>query len=141
MERQQEAIQANQYVKQLTAKANGLWAGWMDRHWNMMGRRSQFLAFGFFVALSATGCLVLILTGGYGNWQKIRPDPIKAVRIPEDTDAALNKTGLLESITAFEGYLDSLSRSEAGRRTRDSILEARPGILDSIGLVKLLYNK
>jgi len=45
-----------------------------------------------------------------------------------------------QQIQAFEQYMDSLQRTAAGIRTRDSILQARPGLMDSIRMLKEIYN-
>lgn len=45
-----------------------------------------------------------------------------------------------QQIQAFEQYMDSLQRTPTGVQTRDSILQARPGLMDSIRMLKEIYN-
>ncbi|MBN8880657.1 MAG: hypothetical protein J0I32_24160 [Sphingobacteriales bacterium] len=45
-----------------------------------------------------------------------------------------------QQIQAFEQYMDSLQRTPTGVQTRDSILQARPGLMDSVRMLKEIYN-
>ncbi|MFT3678666.1 MAG: hypothetical protein QM791_00250 [Ferruginibacter sp.] len=45
-----------------------------------------------------------------------------------------------QSIGSFEQYMDSLQRSETGKKIHDSILIARPGLMDSIKMLKEIYH-
>ena len=45
-----------------------------------------------------------------------------------------------QQIEAFEEYMDSLQRTATGIKTRDSILQTRPGLMDSITMLKEIYN-
>lgn len=45
-----------------------------------------------------------------------------------------------QQIEAFEQYMDSLQQTPKGIKTRDSILQARPGLMDSIAMLKEIYN-
>lgn len=46
------------------------------------------------------------------------------------------KDSLPGRVKVFQTYMDSLSLTIAGRITRDSILAARPGLMDSIALLR-----
>ena len=45
-----------------------------------------------------------------------------------------------QQIESFAQYMDSLQRTVTGIKTRDSILQARPGLMDSIRMLKEIYN-
>jgi len=45
----------------------------------------------------------------------------------------------IRRIERFKRYLDSLGTSSGGRRIRDSILQKRPGLLDSIHKIETIY--
>jgi len=45
-----------------------------------------------------------------------------------------------KGIQSFERYMDSLKQSESGRTLHDSILIARPGLMDSIRMLKEIHN-
>ncbi|WP_144371973.1 hypothetical protein [Pedobacter xixiisoli] len=47
----------------------------------------------------------------------------------------------LQRIRTFRKYMDSLYSSETGRPTYDSIMEARPGLLDSVKALEKLVGK
>jgi len=44
-----------------------------------------------------------------------------------------------QSITIFRSYMDSLYTSEEGKNQYDSILQARPGLMDSVQLLEQIY--
>jgi hypothetical protein len=71
--------------------------------------------------------------------------PIKVLEHATKTGEA-NKQPLIiitedafEKVQRFRYYMDSLSRSSSGKRIRDSILAARPGLLDSVQIIELIY--
>jgi hypothetical protein len=45
-----------------------------------------------------------------------------------------------QRILSFDNYMDSLMQTESGRRIHDSILLARPGLPDSIAMLKEIYQ-
>ena len=45
-----------------------------------------------------------------------------------------------KGIQAFERYMDSLQQTQSGRKLHDSILITRPGLMDSIRMLKEIYN-
>jgi len=45
-----------------------------------------------------------------------------------------------ERLERFRSYMDSLARSPTGRAMHDSIIAARPGMMDSIDLIQGLYS-
>jgi hypothetical protein len=47
---------------------------------------------------------------------------------------------IFQQIQSFEKFMDSLRHSESGRKIHDSILLARPGLADSIQMLKEIYQ-
>ena len=45
-----------------------------------------------------------------------------------------------KGIQSFERYMDSLKQTESGRKLHDSFLITRPGLTDSIRMLKEIYN-
>jgi hypothetical protein len=45
-----------------------------------------------------------------------------------------------ENVQRFRYYMDSLTRSSSGKRTHDSILAARPGLMDSVRIIDEMYK-
>lgn len=132
------------YLQLIYLKAKARWAEWMDRNSSKLGAREIKILFIVVTALFGTLCILLILSGGQMFYTKpsIRPDIIQTIRAPS---AAINTQSPLDTlamrqIRAFHSYMDTLSVTEGGRKTRDSILEARPGLLDSIRILEAMYN-
>lgn len=102
------------------------------------------VAFGVFTVTVGACCILLIFTGGFHlqSDPSVQPDRIVKIRAPDNNSspAALPDTLLLKRIQAFKSYLQNLEASENGRRIRDSLLTARPGLLDSISMAETLLN-
>jgi hypothetical protein len=45
-----------------------------------------------------------------------------------------------QRIENFKSYLDSLAKTNAGKRIFDSIIANRPGLIDSLSIVENLYQ-
>ena len=117
------------------------WAVWMERQWQRMDSQQKKTAFGVFVATSSFACMILMFSGGIFSRSTVRPDPVRGIPVmADDRIVPQNSAQPLQRLEAFEHYMDSLSSSTSGRKLRDSILAARPGLLDSIRHVKSLYN-
>jgi hypothetical protein len=61
--------------------------------------------------------------------------PVVEPRVP-----VVNSEKELLAIRAFEHWMDSLSKDGAGRRTYDSIIRQRPGLMDSARQAEAFYN-
>jgi hypothetical protein len=119
------------------------WAGWMERQSLKLGRRGLIVAFAAFVSVSACCCVVLI-TCGFGNiipGSELQLTPINTIRIPNKTQPGIPipDTAVVGVLQAFHAYMDSLALSGDGLQLRDSILRARPGLMDSIRMAESLY--
>lgn len=99
-------------------------------------------------------CIVFGGSSGYIIWQglygkdkhiiTIAPIDIP-IRIDSDFSARNHKNGASVDaaylpIRRFLHYMDSLGKSPSGRATYDSILKARPGLMDSIALLNKIYQ-
>lgn len=133
------------YLQNVYLRARSRWVQWMSRHSQRLGRTWLLAAFGLFSATIATGCLLLIFSGGtlLGTSPSISPDRIITIRSPDTakSDIAVRDTVLLQQLAAFKRYMAHLEKSEAGRKTIDSLLSVRPGLIDSIAWAESLYNK
>jgi hypothetical protein len=132
------------YLQLIYLKAKARWAEWMDRNSSKLGAREIKILFIVVTALFGTLCLLLILSGGQLFYTKpsIRPDIIQTIRAPSAaiTTESPADTLAMKKIRAFHSYMENLSVTEGGRKTRDSILEARPGLMDSIRILETMYN-
>lgn len=132
------------YLQKLYLKARAKWVQWMSRHSQRLSRRGLMIAFGVFTTIITTSCLLLIFSGGMllGTSPSISPDKIITIRAPDTTNSLkmVRDTLLQQQLSAFRQYMTELEKSEAGRKTRDSLLRARPGLMDSIAIAETLYT-
>jgi len=127
----------------LYLRSKSRWADYMERQSSRLSRKGHYLLFGLFICIASIYCCLLIWSGGLlVNRHSIGAEPISTIRTPSppvrfDTR---KDTMLLERIRTFRSYMADLETSESGRRTRDSILKARPGLMDSIRIAESLFN-
>jgi hypothetical protein len=134
------------YLGLLYLRVKSRWATWMHLQSQRLGKRGLMVAFGIFTATVGACCILLIFSGGFHlqSGPSVKPDRIVKIRAPDNNSlpAALPDTLLLKQIQAFKSYLQNLEASENGKRTRDSLLTARPGLMDSIRMAETqLYNQ
>lgn len=132
------------YLQRLYLRARARWVQWMSRHSQRLGRRGLMIAFGVFIIMIATGCLLLIFSGGtlLRTSPSISPDKIISIRAPDQPyiPIPVPDTLLQQQVAAFRRYMADLEKTEAGRKTRDSLLNERPGLMDSIAIAETLYT-
>jgi hypothetical protein len=132
------------YLQVLYQKAREKWAAWMDRQSLRLGPRAVKILFVIVTTFFGTVCLLLIISGGKQFYSKppIRPEIIQTIKVhPAAIDGATPADSLvIRQVNTFRAYMDTLSLSKGGRKIRDSILLARPGLLDSIRIVESMYN-
>lgn len=129
-----------QYINAMYLRLKLAWVEWMERQSARLGRRGQYIALGVFVTLSLSCCLLLVF-GGTSNFinADIAPLPISKVKtVNEKPMPETNDSILQNRLHAFHKYIDSLARSPSGRKTRDSLLAARPGLMDSVRMAESL---
>lgn len=119
------------------------WAGWMEEKTASLSRRQLYLLLFLFIASTGACCLFQLYRGMTGSHTiVITSGRIHAV-ITEGRPVKTN-TNLLsrdyQKIQDFNKYMDSLANTAAGRKVRDSILDARPGLLDSIVSLEAYYR-
>lgn len=126
-----------QHIHALRLRTQLAWVEWMEARAVRLSRKGQYLYLGLFMAVSAGFC-TLMLFGGLGNLMGFtaKPEAIRSVAAPRISSpkVAPDDSLLQERLTAFHHYWDSISLTVSGRKTRDSLLQARPGLLDSISI-------
>lgn len=132
------------YLHLLYLRAKVNWSEWMNRQSSRLAPKGIKILFIVITILFGSICLLLIVSGGqlfYTN-PPLRPEAIQTIKAPSNAigNDATTDTQTMKQIKAFHSYMDNLAMSESGRKTRDSILEARPGLLDSIRIVETMYN-
>jgi hypothetical protein len=89
------------------------------------------------------GFSIYSFVGAFRNKAKaIKPSHIsmpKYYHQPEaQTESAIGKRDIVR-INRFKKYIDSLQQSQDGKIICDSILKARPGLMDSIRAIEQIY--
>lgn len=119
------------------------WVEWIEAKAARLSRKTQYLSLGLFIAVSAGFC-TLMLFGGLGKLMGFtaKPDAIRSVAAPRISSpkVAPDDSLLQERLATFHHYWDSLSLTESGQKTRDSLLQSRPGLLDSIRIAEQLIE-
>jgi|SRR6218665_1153422 len=101
--------------------------------------------------------LFILIGGGYSFYliasslsgshhQGLKITSIKTPKyITNAGDSLIQSAGLIpeseyKKIKQFKNYMDSLNKSVAGKRIADSIMKARPGLLDSVIKLEAIYH-
>ena len=123
------------------------WSLWMGRRTQHLSRKTLRLLLLAFIASAGGYSMYLIgqsFSGDLANAISITPikKPGHILQTGEATtlpDMIVSKTDY-QGIIRFRGYMDSLTRSPAGKATYDSIILSRPGLLDSIRFIEEIYQ-
>lgn len=119
------------------------WAKWMDRRYNSLSiRKKKLVLFSFcllwLLALGFLTTKAILLPAANQKWDSKIKIPKTEMTSPEQMLALPKST--LARIRSFKSTLDSLGKTESGKRTRDSLLRLRPGLSDSIAEIERLYQ-
>lgn len=121
-------------------------ANWLERKTAHFSRLNWIVILLCFTVFTSCCSLYLIVNSFSGNKNGniiitpiTKPTnlvPVKERRIELNT--IISKTEF-EKITSFRKYMDSLGRSPTGKKTYDSIVSDRPGLLDSLTILENYY--
>lgn len=121
-----------------------MWANWMNRkinHYPAKTKRTALIGMVLFVGVY---CCYLLISSFSGSPLETVEQPGKIMPgIIHKNDDAIQidlDTAVQQKIVAFRHYLDSLNQTEAGRKEKDSLLKARPGLIDSLTLLEELIK-
>lgn len=121
-------------------------ANWLERKTANFTRLNWMLFLLSFTVLT-TSCSLYVLVNSFSSSQlksiTVLPisKPTNAVYLKEksaERKEIISKTEY-EKITSFRKYMDSLGRSPTGKKTYDSIVSDRPGLLDSLTIIENYY--
>jgi hypothetical protein len=100
-----------------------------------------------FCLLGAGSSIYFITEAIFKNDKQQPALKIEKVNVPnyfeQDDNLQIEQSddpGTYEAIQRFERYMDSLQQTMPGRELHDSILITRPGLMDSIKMVKEIFN-
>lgn len=122
-------------------------AAFLQRKFNLLSAGSKRFVFFLFLFISSSACIFLLATSfsnPHTNTVIIKPIAFPKHIIldgrPGHSTAALLKPAELGKINGFRNYMDSLRKTASGKAIADSILKARPGLMDSISALEQLYH-
>ena len=120
-------------------------ASFMSGRINSLSNRSKHIALAIF-CLMFGGFSIYAFVGAFRDrnvGKTIKPDQVAVPKYYDRTDAEVAEPSVSERdimrINRFKKYIDSLSKSPTGRQVYDSILKARPGLMDSIKVIEQIY--
>ncbi|KQO24965.1 hypothetical protein ASF10_07275 [Flavobacterium sp. Leaf82] len=121
-------------------------AQWLERKTAHFSRLNWIVVLFTFIVFTGGCSIYLIVTSFSGNTTKkttVIPitKPTSSVSLKEkpiQLNTIISKTEF-EKITSFRKYMDSLGRSPTGKKTHDSIVLNRPGLLDSLTIIENYY--
>ena len=110
-----------------------------------MWKRIHFITFCLAFGVASTMCIIRAITDRPAPFQIetiSRPRSIFLLDDHYDVTPPLNvREDVFQRVMRFDSYLDSLKASKEGARIYDSIILIRPGLLDSLQLVKRIIKR
>lgn len=123
------------------------WADFMQRHTERLSHNAKLIVLSLFCLTAGSLSVYLIAS----SIIRCKAPPINVIHFKqppyavksgdENTKASMMVSKAeYEKILRFRIYMDSLARSPSGKKLLDSILSQRPGLMDSILLIKTIYQ-
>jgi hypothetical protein len=121
-------------------------AQWLERKTARFSPLHWIVVLFTFIVFTGGCSMYLIVTSFSGNTTKnitVIPitKPTNSVLLKEkhiESNTIISKTELEKTIR-FHRYMDSLGHSPTGKKTHDSIIQHRPGLLDSLVMLENYY--
>jgi hypothetical protein len=121
-------------------------ANWLESKTAHFSRLNWIVVLFTFILFTG-GCSIYLIVNSFSNnkSRNITVTPItKPTNLvptkekPLELNTIISETEF-EKITSFRRYMDSLGRSPTGKKTHDSIVLNRPGLLDSLTIIENYY--
>lgn len=134
----------NGYGQWCYLKAKIGWAAWLGRHSAGMSK-AKLKAILSSILIFWVGYCSFLVIGGFSGLKgtDVHITPIKTV-IPANKGPATARVRIsrpdYQRIKAFHNYMDSLRGDADGKKVYDSLMKARPGLMDSITLTESYYE-
>jgi len=134
------------FINRLLLRLNNallLFSAWLGQKSMAWSKRKKTLMLGLFCIAFATGSFYT----AWNPFQKkaLSPAAIMPIRVipllPENSPATTGGIPQLGRIHRFKIHFDRLSRTDRGRRWRDSFLAVRPHLMDTIYYLEKIYNE
>jgi hypothetical protein len=122
-------------------------AEWMGRKTSDFGRGGKITLL-VMVVIVFGGLSVGLLVNVFTNppeGSDLKPAQVRVPKYDKKGDASVNEIAIVSlsayiKMRAFRRYMDSLQKTAAGKSTYDSIIKARPGLMDSVLFLEELYR-
>lgn len=135
-------------VGQILDKLHTRWAEYLGERVKGWSRNKLKVALAVFCLIQGGACIYTLL----GVFHKSVPDTtVKQISIPShviqrdtlntDMQEAVISKMEFQRFKAFRLYMDSLQRDPNGQLVYDSIIKARPGLLDSVSMLESIYQQ
>ena len=134
-------------IAQFLLSLQNRFATFMSKNINRLSTKIKQLLLALF-CIVCMACIVYALADAFKPLKKVGwvfpsdPPSVKMINhlspdySPEPT---ISKAEIIR-IQRFKNYMDSLNQSESGKLLYDSILKARPGLMDSISTIEEFYR-
>lgn len=129
------------YIAGGLLKVQSGWAGWMQRQSEKLGTKGKKVALVLCCLFTLSYSTIIIVKGLNGDRSiGVSRSSIKPpMMLPEDPEPEPGKAEI-HRLKQFRRYLDSLAADVNGRKVYDSLLHARPGLIDSLEFVEQAYQ-
>lgn len=108
------------------------WSVWMQRQSERLNRTGKIILMVTCCAGAGGYSTYLILKGAPVTSGMARPANIRTPVLPEQPKAPALTADDTMQLSRLHRYMDSLSRNHKGRKLYDSLMRARPGLIDSL---------
>lgn len=129
------------YIAGGLLKMQTSWAGWMQRQSERLGTKGKKIALVLCCLFTLSYSTIIIIKGLNGERSiGVTRSSIKPpLLMPDDPEPEPGKAEI-HRLKKFRHYLDSLAGDVNGRKVYDSLIRARPGLIDSLEFVEQAYQ-
>lgn len=118
-------------------------AKWLENKTSCYSKAKLIILFSLFCA-TVIFLLCLISMKGFDDQQRpvlrIERLPLEKIRPPVENTAIPSLKEIKKKLEEGRRYLDSLAKTPSLKQKYDSLMSARPGLMDSLGLAEEYYN-
>lgn len=122
------------------------WATLLNQQAEKYSKRSKQILLAIFCVLFGGGSIYIMVRAVENPTGRLRIEKMSFPRYAtgDDTSSTFQPTVVLtekqyRNIQRFKKYMDSLQTTTAGKLKYDSIIKARPGLIDSIVFIEEIY--
>lgn len=129
------------FIATLMLHAQRKWADWMQRQTERLSPKGKLFLLVMFCVATTTCSVMLVRRSIYkSDGIKYQVGKMQFPSLPKQEHNDPCSRDIIERISRFRHYMDSLSKDQNGIKTYDSILLAHPGLIDSLSKMEQLRN-